>query len=138
MKKILFVCIHNSARSQMAEEILRKCAPERYQTESAGISPGQLNPFVIQVLQEIDIDIRQKKTQSVQDLISNGKEYDYVITVCDEASAEQCPIFPGRAKRLHWGFADPSAFSGTDEQKLNRTREIREQIYAKITEWLKT
>jgi arsenate reductase (thioredoxin) len=133
---VLFVCIHNSARSQMAEELLRRFGGNDIHVESAGIEPGQLNPFVVQVLKEMSIDIEGKKTQSVTDVLKKNKTYDYVITVCDETSAERCPVFPGRTKRLHWGFEDPSAFKGTDEEKLNRTRAIKDQIQEKILQWL--
>jgi arsenate reductase (thioredoxin) len=136
-QKVLFVCIHNSARSQMAEELLRKFAGDRFEVESAGIEPGKLNPAVIEVLKEIGIDIAGKKTQAVMDLLKQGKLYSYVITVCDETSAERCPIFPGVAKRLHWGFTDPSKFEGTWEEKLAQTRAVRTQIEQKIQEWLK-
>lgn len=136
-QKVLFVCIHNSARSQMAEEILRKLGGEAFEVESAGIEPGTLNPFVVKVLKEINIDIDGKSTRSVQHLIKAERKFDYVITVCDETSAERCPTFPGKSVRLHWGFEDPSAFIGSDEQKLQRTREIRDQIYQKIEKWLK-
>lgn len=136
-QKVLFVCIHNSARSQMAEELLRKLAGDRFEVESAGIEPGKLNPVVIEVLKEEGIDIAGKKTQAVMDLLKQGKLYSYVITVCDETSAERCPIFPGVAKRLHWGFTDPSKFEGTFEEKVIKTRAVREQIQQKIKEWLK-
>lgn len=136
-KKVLFVCVHNSARSQMAEELLRKPAGERFEVESAGIEQGNLNPVVVEVLKEKGIDISGKKTQAAFDLIKQGKLYSYVITVCDETSAERCPTFPGSAKRLHWGFPDPSKFEGTWEQKVKKTREIRDQIQQKIEEWLR-
>lgn len=135
-KKMLFVCIHNSARSQMAEELLRKLAGDCFETESAGIEPGKLNPLVVEVLQELGIDIRGKQTQSAQGLIDQKKHYDYVVTVCDEASAERCPVFPGKHKRLHWGFPDPSRFEGTHEEKLAKTREVRDAIRNKIEAWL--
>ncbi len=137
MKKVLFVCIHNSARSQMAEEILRKLGGNKFVVESAGIEPGKLNPFVVKVLKEIEINIEGKPTRAVQDLIKAKKEYDYVVTVCDETSAERCPTFPGKVKRLHWGFEDPSSFKGSDEEKLVFTRNVRDQIYHKIETWLK-
>ena len=137
-EKVLFVCIHNSARSQMAEEILRKLAGDRFEVESAGIKPGKLNPVVVEVLKEDGIDISGKKTQAVFDLLKQGKLYNYVITVCDETSAERCPVFPGVAKRLHWGFTDPSKFEGTFEEKLEQTRTVREQIIQKVEGWLKT
>jgi len=120
----------------MAEELLRKLAGDRFEVESAGIEPGKLNPVVIEVLKEIGIDIFNKKTQAVMDLLKHNKFYSYVITVCDETSAERCPIFPGAAKRLHWGFADPSKFEGTFEEKLEKTRGVRQQIETRIREWL--
>ncbi|MBF0618662.1 MAG: arsenate reductase ArsC [Candidatus Omnitrophica bacterium] len=135
--KVLFVCIHNSARSQMAEEILRKLGGDRFEVESAGIEPGKLNPVVIEALKEIGVDITGKKTQAVFDLLKQRKLYNYVVTVCDETSAERCPVFPGVAKRLHWGFTDPSKFEGAFEEKLAKTRAVREEIRQKIEGWLK-
>ena len=135
-QKVLFVCVHNSARSQMAEELLRKLASDRFEVESAGIEPGKLNPVVIEILKEIGIDISHKQTQAVFDCVKSGKFYDYVITVCDETSAERCPIFPGIAKRLHWGFTDPSKFEGSWEEKIVKTRGVRDAIRQKIEGWL--
>lgn len=135
-KRVLFICIHNSARSQMAEELLRKLAGDKFQVESAGLEPGKLNPVVVEVLKEEGMDIAQKATRSVSELLAQGKKYDLVITVCDEASAERCPIFPGAGRRMHWGFNDPSKFTGTQEEKLNLTRKIKEQIKDRITQWL--
>ena len=137
-KKVLFVCIHNSARSQMAEELLRKLGGDKFDVESAGIEPGKLNPIVIEALKEEGIDISGKKTQAVMDLFKKGTLYHYVITVCDETSAERCPVFPGIAQRLHWGFKDPSKFEGTDEEKLNKTKMVKEEIRNKIEQWLRT
>jgi len=136
-QRVLFVCIHNSARSQMAEELLRKLAGDRFEVESAGIEPGKLNPVVVDVLKEIGIDITGKKTQAVMDLLKQSKLYTYVITVCDETSAERCPIFPGVTTRLHWGFTDPSRFEGTREEKVVKTRAVREEIRQKIEGWLR-
>jgi len=135
-KKVLFVCIHNSARSQMAEELLRQMAGDRFETESAGLEAGRLNPMAVEVLKEKGIDIAGKKTQEVSDLYKQGRRYDYVITVCDEASAERCPIFPNTLEKLHWGFSDPSSLAGTREQRLAKTRAVRDQIEAKIKQWL--
>lgn len=135
--KVLFICVHNSARSQMAEAFLKKYGKEAYEVESAGLEPGILNPFVVEVLNEIGIDISGKKTQGVFDLVKQGKLYDYVITVCDESNAERCPIFPGITRRLHWGFDDPSAFTGTLEEKMQKTRVVRDEIENKIKQWLK-
>lgn len=136
--KVLFVCIHNSARSQMAEAFLKQKGGDKFQVESAGFEPGTLNPLVVEVMQEIEIDISRNKTKSVFEIYKQGRLYDYVIAVCDEASAERCPIFPGKAKRLHWGFKDPSSFQGTKEEKLAGTRTVREEIRQKIEEWIPT
>lgn len=136
-KKVLFVCIHNSARSQMAEELLRKIAGDRFKVESAGIEPGKLNPVVVEVLKEAGIDITGKPVRSVQDLVKQKRHYDYVVTVCDEASAEKCPAFHGNHQRLHWDFPDLSKFEGSHEQKLVKTREVKEQIRNKIEQWLR-
>ena len=135
-KSILFVCVHNSARSQMAEAFLKKYAGDRFDVESAGLEPGKLNPIVVEVMKEVGIDISQNKTKSVFDFYKQGKQYDYVITVCDESQSGACPVFPGKAERLHWGFPDPSSFTGSFEEKLKKTIEIRNQIEAKIKDWL--
>ena len=133
---VLFVCIHNSARSQMAEAFLKEFGNEYFEAESAGLEPGTLNPNVVTVMKEEGIDISKKQTQSVFDLIKKGKFYNAVITVCDGASAERCPIFPGMSKRLAWSFTDPSSFSGTTEEILEGTRIVRDEIKAKILEFI--
>ena len=134
-KRVLFVCIHNSARSQMAEAFLNQICGEVFEAHSAGLEPGKLNPIVVEAMQEIGIDISGNQTKAVFDYFKSGKIFAYVITVCDEASAERCPIFPGVTKRLHWSFPDPSAIQGTPEEKLAGTREIRDTIKAKIEQW---
>ena len=136
--KVLFVCIHNSARSQMAEAFLNALGEGRFQAESAGLEPGTLNPLVVKSMSEEGIDISGNKTKDVFDFHRQGKKYDYVITVCDEASGERCPIFPGALKTLHWSFADPSSFEGTDEDKLKRIYEVRIAIKTKVEEFVKT
>lgn len=134
--KVLFVCIHNSARSQMAEAFLNKYGEVRFEAESAGIEPGKMNPMVVQVMQEEGIDLRNKGTQGVFDLFRTGRRYNAVITVCDAASAERCPIFPGLVKRLAWSFEDPSSFEGSEEEKLNHTRLVRDKIKETILEFI--
>jgi len=94
-----------------------------------------LNPLAVEVLGEIGIDISKNKTQAVFDVFKSGKLFAYIITVCDESSAEKCPIFPGPTKRLHWSFPDPSALTGTREEKLRRVREVRDEIRQKVEEW---
>ena len=134
-KKVLFICVHNSARSQMAEAFLNEICGEFFEAHSAGLEPGNLNPIVVEAMQEIEIDISSNKTKSISEFLKSNKLFSYVITVCDEASAERCPIFPGVTKRLHWSFPDPSSFHGTPEEKLARTREVRDAIKAKIEAW---
>ncbi|PIV39036.1 MAG: arsenate reductase ArsC [Candidatus Omnitrophica bacterium CG02_land_8_20_14_3_00__42_8] len=135
-KRVLFVCVHNSARSQMAEAFLKKYGGSRFEIESAGLEPGKLNPVVVEAMKEIGIDISQNKTKSVFDFYKQGKEYDYVITVCDESQSGACPVFPGRGERIHWGFKDPSSFQGTREEKLTDTRKVRYEIESRIKDWL--
>jgi arsenate reductase len=132
---VLFICIHNSARSQMAEAWLNEICGDFFVAESAGLEPGTLNPLVVEAMEEVGIDISQKKTQAVFDVFKSGKLFAYVITVCDETSAEKCPIFAGITKRLHWSFPDPSTLVGSREQKLVEVRKIRDQIRDKIQAW---
>ena len=133
--KVLFICIHNSARSQMAEAFLNNICSDQFEAHSAGIEPGKLNPIVVEAMQEIGIDISRKGTQAVFDVYKSGQTFSYVITVCDEASAERCPIYPGVTTRLHWSFPDPSAIAGSHEEKLARTRQIRDTIKAEVEAW---
>ncbi len=133
--KVLFVCIHNSARSQMAEAFLNQICGKEFEAHSAGLEPGNLNPIVVEAMREIGIDISGNQTKAVFDMFKSGKTFQYVITVCDETSAERCPIFPGVTKRLHWSFADPSSFPGTHEEKLTKTREVRDTIKARVEAW---
>ncbi len=135
-EKVLFVCIHNSARSQMAEAFLNNFGGDKFEAQSAGFEPGTLNPIVVEAMQEIGIDISKNKTKDVFDFFKQGRMFSYVITVCDESSAESCPIFPGMSTRLHWSFTDPSALEGSQENKLARTRTIRDDIKKKINEFI--
>lgn len=134
-KRVLFVCIHNSARSQMAEAFLKQSCGNEFEVHSAGLEPGKLNPIVVEAMQEIGIDISSNPTKAVWDFIKSGKAFSYVITVCDETSAERCPIFPGVTTRLHWSFPDPSSFPGTHEEKLAKTREVRDTIKRQVEQW---
>jgi arsenate reductase len=137
-QKVLFICFHNSARSQMAEALLKHAAGDKFEVESAGLEPGKLNPLAIEVMKEIDIDISKNKTKSVFDFYKQGKRYDYVITVCDESQSGKCPVFPGAIQRLHWSFDDPSSFQGSREERLEQTRQVRHKIKQQIEQWLKT
>ena len=119
----------------MAEAWLNHICGEFFVVQSAGLEPGTLNPLAVKVMSEVGIDISAKKTQAVFDVFKSGQLFAYVITVCDEAHAERCPIFPGPAKRLHWSFPDPCQVTGTAEEKLARVREIRDAIRGKIENW---
>jgi arsenate reductase len=130
--KILFICVHNSARSQMAEAFVNQLCGHDFEAQSAGLEPGKVNPIVVAALQEIGINIAGKPTQSVDDVLRSGQLFSHVVTVCSEAEAEGCPYFPGVAQRLHWPFPDPSKLTGPDAEKLARVREIRDQIRRKI------
>jgi len=121
----------------MAEAFLKQMAPDRFDVESAGLEPGKLDPIVVEVMKEVGIDISQNKTKSVFGFYKQGKQYDYVITVCDESQSGRCPVFPGSGRRLHWGFDDPAAFEGAYDEKLAKTRMVRDQIKQKIKDWLK-
>ena len=129
--RVLAICIHNSARSQMTEEFIRQAAGGRLEVVSAGIEPGSLNPIVIDLLKEDGIDIVGKPTRSVYDLHKAGERFDYVIAVCDKEAAERCPIFPAEKERLHWPFPDPSKAAGTHDEKLAYVRPIRDEIKKK-------
>jgi arsenate reductase (thioredoxin) len=132
---VLFICVHNSARSQMAEAWLNHICGDFFAAESAGLEPGTLNPLVVEAMQEVGIDISKNETQAVFDVFKAGKLFSYVVTVCDAASAEKCPIFAGVTKRLHWGFADPADLTGAHDEKMTGVRKIRDDIRIKIEEW---
>ncbi len=137
-KRILFVCVHNSARSQMAEAFCNYYGGEEFTAESAGLEPGILNPYVVRVMKETGIDISENKCNDVFEYFREGRLYSYVITVCDESNGERCPIFPELVinGRLHWSFQDPSQFSGTEEEILNLMRNLRDQIKTKILQFI--
>lgn len=134
--RVLAICIHNSARSQMTEEFIRQAAGDRIEVLSAGIEPGSLNPAVVELLKEEEIDISGKSTRSVFDLHRSGERFDYVIAVCDKEAAERCPIFPAEKERLHWPFPDPSKATGSIEEKLEYIRPIRDEIKEKAREFV--
>jgi arsenate reductase len=133
--KVLFLCTGNSARSQMAEALLRKNASNDFEVFSAGLEPAGVNPYTIRVMEETGIDMSDHSSKSLTEYL--GKvHFGYVITVCSNAD-EKCPaIFPGMGQRLHWPFDDPAALKGSDEEKLAKFREVRDQIEKRIKEWL--
>jgi arsenate reductase len=134
-QRVLFLCTGNSARSQMAEAFLRKYAGEHFEAYSAGLKPKQVNPFTIKVMQEAGIDISNQTSKGIETFL--GKVlFQYLITVCDDAD-KNCPtVWPGVNTRMHWSFEDPAAFQGTDEEKLEKFRQIRDLIDDKMKSWL--
>ena len=133
--RVLFVCIHNSARSQMAEALLNRNAGGLFRAESAGLEPGRLNPLAVEVLREHGIEIAGKRPRSIEEALQSGTRFDYVITVCDETSAAACPDFPGETEKLHWSFPDPSALTGSHDERLAGTRAICDEIERRIEQW---
>jgi arsenate reductase len=133
--RVLFLCTGNTARSQMAEAFLRKYGGDRFEAYSAGLEPSEINPYVYQVMEEVGLDLGGQRSKSVSEYM--GKvHFGYMITVCANAE-EKCPaVFPGMGQRLFWPFDDPAAFEGTDEEKLLKFREVRDQIEQRIKDWL--
>ena len=129
MQRVLFLCTHNSARSQMAEGLLRAWAGERFDARSAGVVATEVRPLAIRAMDEIGIDIRGQSSKRLD--VFQGQPFDYAVTVCDEAR-EACPFFPGASAQLHWSFDDPSAATGTDEERLAVYRRVRDEIGARI------
>ncbi len=128
-KKVLFICTHNSARSQMAEGLLKHFHGDRYDVYSAGTDPTKVNPYAIKVMEEIGIDISKNYSKNIDKFLND--DFEFVITVCDRAN-EFCPFFPGGKKRLHKSFEDPSEFEGSNQEKLDVFRQIRDEI----KEWI--
>lgn len=133
MKRVLFVCTHNSARSQMAEGLLRHYAGDRFDAFSAGTEPGFLPPLAVRAMAEIGIDISEQRSKSVDGFL--GQRFHFVVTVCDQAK-ETCPVFPGAASQLHWSFADPAAVQASEEERLETFRRVRDQIAARVRDFM--
>ena len=132
-KKVLFICVQNSARSHIAAALLNSECGEYFEAHSAGLEPGVLNPLAVEALQDLGIDISGNKTQSVFDVWKSARHiFAYVITMCSESEAEGCPIFAGVTTRLHWSFPDPAKFTGSHEERLKHTRSVVDRIHAKI------
>lgn len=132
MLKILFVCVHNSARSQMAEAFFNAYAQGSDCAESAGIEPGKMNPYVVRAMAEKEFDLSNNETKGVFALYKEGRMYSHIITVCDAEAAQRCPIFPGISRIIMWSFPDPSSFTGSDEEIMEQTRIVRDTIEAKV------
>jgi arsenate reductase (thioredoxin) len=121
----------------MAAAFLNALAGDRFQAESAGFNPTRINPLVIKAMHEVGMDLSKNETRSVFKLYQEGKLFDYVITVCEESSENQCPVFPGVTRRLNWPFDNPEAFEGTHEEKLKQVRRVRNEIRARIEKWVR-
>ena len=128
-KRVLILCTGNSARSQMAEGLLRDLADDRFEVASAGVSPTQVRPEAITAMREIGIDVSHHRSKSVDEFAE--QEFDYVITVCDNAN-EQCPMFPGNTKRIHWSFDDPAPVTGDELERLTEFRRVRDEILHRL------
>jgi arsenate reductase len=135
--RVLFICVHNSARSQIAEAFLNRLGGEFFAAESAGLEPGALNPLAVRALAEKGIDIAGRPTRGAFDLLRRGELFGWVITVCDESQAAGCPVFPGIARREHWSFPDPAAFAGSEDEKMEQVRRLRDRIEARVRDWLR-
>ena len=132
-QRVLFLCTHNSARSQMAEGWLRALAGDRFDVTSAGTEATRVHPLAIRAMQEVRIDLTGHTSKTIDAFL--GQSWDYVITVCDSAN-ERCPVFPGGTTRIHWSFDDPSQATGTDEDKLKKFRRVRDEILTRLRQWL--
>ena len=128
-KRVLILCTGNSARSQMAEGLLRHDAGDRFEVFSAGVNPTQVRAEAIEAMREVGIDISGQRSKSVDEFI--GQQFDYVITVCDNAN-QQCPVFPGKAERVHWSIEDPAALSGDEDARLDAFRSAREMLRERL------
>ena len=129
VKRILILCTGNSARSQMAEGLLRHDGGGNFEVMSAGVEPSHVRPQAVEAMREIGIDISGHRSKSVEEFA--GQEFDYVITVCDNAN-ERCPIFPGRVERIHWSFDDPAAAEGDEAARLAVFRRVRDEIRERL------
>jgi arsenate reductase (thioredoxin) len=132
--RVLFLCTHNSARSQMAEALLRHYAGDQFEVYSAGLEPSEISPLTHKVMEELGIDMQGQYAKPLT-LYMGKVHFGYLITVCSKAE-ERCPIFPGMGIRLHWPFDDPAEFNGSEEQKLEEFRRVRDQIQARIRAWV--
>jgi arsenate reductase (thioredoxin) len=134
-QRVLFLCTHNSARSQMAEGFLRSLAGDRFEVASAGTHATRVHPLAIRAMADVGVDLGAHTSKIVDELVE--KPWDYVVTVCDAAN-ETCPVFPKKSSRLHWSFEDPSQAAGSDEQRLEVFRRVRDQIRRRITDWVRS
>ncbi|MGC9456167.1 MAG: arsenate reductase ArsC [Halothiobacillaceae bacterium] len=134
--RVLFVCIHNSARSQMAEAYLNTLAGDRFEAESAGLEPGQIDPRVVSVMSEEGIDLSKAQADDIMAFFQQRRLYDYVIYVCERAVEKDCPVFPGVRHTLRWPFENPANISGDGPEALDQIRAIRDRIRKQVEDWI--
>jgi arsenate reductase len=135
--RVLFICGQNSARSQIGEAFLNMLGGDRFEAESAGLEPGPgVNPLAVEVMKEIGVDISENAVNSIMEFFEEGRTYDYVVAVCDEAKAARCPIFPGQHEKINWPFDDIGAFKGEWDEMVARSRTVRDQIKAAVEEFI--
>lgn len=134
--RVLFLCVHNSFRSQIAEAILNSKYGDIFEAESAGLHKTKINPMAIEVMNDYGIDISNKSSNDAFDFYREGRHYSYIITVCNRAVEKDCPIFPGVQQRINWSFEDPENFTGTHEEIFKKSVELRDMIEKKITEFV--
>lgn len=131
--RVLFLCTHNAARSQMAEALLRHVGGERFDVQSAGTEVTRVHPLAVRAMADVGIDIAEARSKHLREFIND--DFDYVITVCDRAS-ESCPVFPGGPQRVHWSFTDPSAAEGSEEQRYRAFARVRDEIMLRLRTWV--
>jgi arsenate reductase len=131
--RVLFLCTHNSARSQMAEALLARVGGERFEVLSAGTEATRVHPLAIQAMAEVGIDISDARSKHLNEFL--GQDFDYVITVCDAAN-ESCPVFPGSPQRIHWSFRDPSAAGGSEAERYRAFERVRSEITMRLRTWV--
>ena len=137
-RRILFVCIHNSGRSQMAEAFLNELGGPEFIAESAGVNPRPINPEVVEVMKEVGHDLSDAESDNIVDFFREGRLYEQVIYVCEREAEQDCPVFPGVRRILHWPYPDPAALEGNEQERREALRAIRDQIRQRIAEWLQT
>jgi arsenate reductase len=137
--RVLFVCVHNAARSRMAEALLRELGGPGVEVMSAGFEPREVNPLVVEALADLGLSLPSTAPQpSVFELFRAGRHFHYVIGVCDEGHGQKCPLFPGVTQRIYWSFPDPATFTGSHDEQLTRVVRVRDAIRARIESWLAT
>jgi arsenate reductase len=136
--RVLFVCVHNAARSQMAEAFLNRLGEGKFTGESAGFTPAPINPYVIRAMAEIGYDLSGKQANDIFVYFRQERKYEIVVKVCDLGNGQRCPIFPSTRITLNWPFPDPAGFTGTDEMIMDRVRRLRDDILARVRELIDT